>query len=201
MKTLLKAVLKEKQPEPVDKKSKEYISAAIKRHATTCALDPRLVASIVMQESAGDPDAPRFEDHIYEKIKGKRAEELAGFVPKFPPSLTTEKILRASSFGLMQPLGETMRVDGFKERYLSKLYDVDVNLEWGCRHLRKLFEKVAAKALEKGESITRDEVLFRVLTRWNGSDEYPPKILAWLTSGGYKAIYFEEDGVTDERVR
>ena len=50
-------------------------------------------------------------------------------------TMPTELIMQQTSWGLLQIMGATARERGFRS-WLTELCDPQVNLEWGCRHLR-----------------------------------------------------------------
>ena len=96
-----------------------------------------LIAAMMMQESAGDPWATRFEPLFYEKyIKNNEGVKAMPGV-----SLATEQICRATSFGLLQVMGQVARELGFQGKYLTALCEPQVGLLWGCRQLAKFLKK------------------------------------------------------------
>lgn len=99
-----------------------------------------IVNGIVMVESGGNPFAMRFEQAFYDHyIKGKPLS----FIPA-GCSRDTEAICRATSFGLMQIMGETARNVGFRG-WPGELLSPLVGLEWGCRYLRRLADRYLAE--------------------------------------------------------
>ena len=107
--------------------------AAAKEHS----LPDWLVKSIISVESGGNPYASRYEHEFYiNYIVG------LGKIYVSPPcSLQTERILRATSLGLMQIMGQVARERGFKGTYLTELCIADVGIEYGCRQLSYLVKK------------------------------------------------------------
>ena len=100
-------------------------------------ISPDLVQAMVQQESGGDPWAYRFEPDFYDRyIKNNEKVTAPAGV-----SLVTEQIGRATSFGLMQIMGQVARERGFQGRYLTALCEPTVGLLWGCRHLARFFER------------------------------------------------------------
>lgn len=68
------------------------LAELVRLNAEKFKLDPKLVACIILQESAADEDAYRFEDDFYERLlKKKQRKDLVGYVPLFPPTLISEK--------------------------------------------------------------------------------------------------------------
>lgn len=158
------------------------LAGLIRFNAAKFDLDPKLVACIIYQESGGDEEAYRFEDKFYANLLDKKKRsDLAGYVPNFPPTLTSEKRARSASFGVMQVMGETARVMGFSERWLTKLRLSENNVYIGCKYLRHLFDKAAN--ISGGR-----EKLVWVLTRWNGSSEYPAIIFDHMEKGKWREI-------------
>lgn len=79
--------------------------------------------------------------------------------------MLSEGFLRASSFGLMQILGETAREHGYEEDSLAGLFDVSDNITLGSKIFVHFLQK-------EGD-------LDRALLRYNGGGdpEYPAKVL------------------------
>lgn len=93
--------------------------------ALAASLPISIVRGIVCQESAGKPKATRYEPAFFRRyvlpISGLTPEEAKG---------------RATSWGLMQVMGQTARELGFKGKF-EELLDPAVGLYWGCRYLNK----------------------------------------------------------------
>lgn len=126
-----------------------------------------LIQAIIEQESGGNPWAFRYEPAFFRRyLQDLNEGQLSGFVPRGIPTLATEKQARATSWGLMQIMGETARSIGFSGRYLTELLDPATNLEWGCLYLAQLLTKTGGN--------TRQALL-----RWNGGGDptYPDKVL------------------------
>lgn len=97
-----------------------------------------IVLSIIEVESSNNKDAIRFEPKLYERLL--KMKKINGHVPN-PPTYTTELISRATSWGLMQILGESARtLLNYKSRYLSSLLDIEINIANGCKLLYKYLE-------------------------------------------------------------
>lgn len=114
------------------------IGEIINRLAPQYNLDPRIVACIVLQESNTDTFANRFEQHIFNRLAPLQRGQLSGWRPGpgAVPSLITEKINRACSWGLMQVLGETARwLCRVANPYLTCLADPEMGIDCGCRVL------------------------------------------------------------------
>jgi len=114
----------------------------IKRAAKKHGIDWRLVAAIVAVESNGDYMAIRYEPGFFDRyVAGNDRAELNGHVPKSIPTLSTERKLRAFSFGLMQIMGQTAREQGFARDNLTELLKPSINLNQGCSYLKHLHDK------------------------------------------------------------
>jgi soluble lytic murein transglycosylase-like protein len=105
----------------------------IRKAAADFQLKPSLVAAIVTQESAGDPFASRFEP------AWRYFKDVSLYARKCRISEETEKAAQAFSYGLMQIMGSVAREHMFIEP-LPKLFDVETNLHYGCKHLRKFLD-------------------------------------------------------------
>lgn len=153
-------------------------------------LDPKLVACIIYQESGGDPDAYRFEDEWYDRhMRPRKRKDLIGFVPMGIPTLASEKRARSASWGLMQVMGNTARLIGYKGRWLPALQRPEVNLDIGCKYLAYLFARAGALAAGPEGSTER---LNWVLYHWNGSREYPPLIHQHMRDERWRKILKQE---------
>lgn len=144
-------------------------------YADAHAIDPLVVAGVVLQESGGIPDAARVEEDWFERrLKFLPRAGLAGYVPSPPngPSLFDEKLWRATSWGLMQIMGDRARILGDKRQYLPGLIHAEESLEWGCLYLAQLLKKTQGG-------------LNAALLRWNGGGDlhYPTRVIDHIDSG------------------
>lgn len=98
-------------------------------HAQKYGLEPEIVCAVCEQESSWNPWAIRYEQAFYDTY----------VIPLKLGSLT-EARMRATSFGLMQVLGEVAREFGFGGGYLTQLCDPDTGVNYGCRKLQKCFD-------------------------------------------------------------
>lgn len=97
--------------------------------AAKYGLDKFIVCAVIEQESSWNPWAVRFEPGF-----------LRTYVkPVDPNNPTTKEITRASSFGLMQIMGEVAIEFGFTGAFLTQLCDPDIGVDLGCRKLQKEF--------------------------------------------------------------
>lgn len=143
-------------------------------------LRPDIVAAIVIQESGGDTFAWRWEEDFYNRrLAGKSRSDLSGFIPPpgSLPSLEDEKLQRSCSFGCMQVLGDTARwCAGIKEPFLTALCDPELGIEAGCR----VFSFYLNRA--RGD-------YYNALIRYNGSEQYAPKILLRIKKGEHLRFF------------
>jgi len=161
----------------------------IKKKAQKYELEFELVAAVIWQESKGNPWASRVEDDFYDRyIKNLNRATLPGFVPSGSIlSLRTEKRHRATSWGLMQVMGETMRERGYRKNDITRLCVPAINLEYGCRFLKHLIQKSKAE--------TYQETLKKALSAYNTgrttheNTQYDEKILSHIFSGVYNQMF------------
>lgn len=99
-------------------------------------LPPELVCAICKCESNWRPAAYRYEP----LFKTRYIDKLS--VPgSIAVSAESEKMGRATSWGLMQVMGQVARERGFKGAYLTQLLEPVTNLSFGCRILYDLTHK------------------------------------------------------------
>lgn len=125
--------------------------------AKLCILDPALVCAVVEQESGWNPWAMRFEPGF-----------LSHYVkPNLPEAPTTGEMARATSWGLMQIMGQVALEMGFEGRFYSELCDPAAGLLWGCKKLAKCLD-------------ARGGDQEKALLMWNGGGnlQYPDQVLA-----------------------
>lgn len=111
------------------------IDAMIKTAADTHGLPAGLVAAITCVESAGIPWAYRFEPRFLSMYVSQSPERFG------QTSVLSERHGRATSWGLMQIMGQVARERGCVLPYLTALCAPDAGLEWGCRHLSALAKR------------------------------------------------------------
>lgn len=138
----------------------DYLLGLIEPYCAQYALDPQLMYIIMMAESAGNPWAYRYEEGYYKFLVRKEIPTKH----KWPPTLLSERVGRATSWGLFQVMGQTAREQGFKHPYLTALLDEKINTEMAC----KIFA-------HKLKIATGD--LHEALGYWNGSTQYADRIL------------------------
>lgn len=109
------------------------IELAAQKHG----LDPVLVAAICSSESDFRPEASRYEPKFQ-----------AHYIDCHPRYLILPDDTRnmlATSIGLMQIMGVAAVELGLKPYDIEDLFDVVVNLEYGCRYLAKKYKKYGPK--------------------------------------------------------
>lgn len=153
---------------PISRLSQHIMTAA-----RDTGLSPRLIAAVIMTESAGEIWAFRYEPAFYKKyLQGKSLKVLGGHVPS-PDVVSTETELfgRAVSWGAMQMMGQVAREHGFSEDHLTKLMEPEYNIPLGARILAKKISK--AGTLRGG------------LLLWNGGGDphYPDRVIKNEESG------------------
>lgn len=137
--------------------------ALAKQIAAENGIDPALVCAVCHHESANwNTWASRYEPAFFEKYVPSDAKTFGSVC-----SLDTERRLRATSFGLMQIMGQVSRERGFIGEYLTELCDPAVGIEYGCRELSRRL-KNASGDVRKG------------LLGYNGggNPKYPDLVLA-----------------------
>src|ERR1700683_2509507 len=103
--------------------------ALAKKWGGKYGLDPLIVCAVIEQEAQWNTWAVRYEH-----------EFLARYVKQLDPlSPTTQEIMRACSFGLLQIMGLTAMEFGWRGYYLTDLCDPDIGVDFGCRKLQKCF--------------------------------------------------------------
>lgn len=136
--------------------SKDQLIILARGHARAAQIDPVLVCAVIEQESSWNPWAMRFEPMF-----------LSHYVkPRVPEAPTTGEIARATSWGLMQIMGQVAYEVGFNGHFFSELCDPEVGLLWGCQKLAKC---IAARSDQRS-----------ALLMWNGggNSSYPDQVLA-----------------------
>ena len=152
------------------------IRSLIHTFAKRYDVNPQLVAGIVWVESSGNPNAFRFEPKFYDKVKA--LPQLGGYIPK-NCTLESEQILRSSSFGLMQIMGETARIRGYRGEFLTGLLDPMTNIDMGVQLFAELMKatddpRVALFKYNAGAGAKYPGVK---------AGDYPSKVLAAIDQG------------------
>ncbi len=102
--------------------------ALAKKYASKYGLDPLIVCAVIEQESGWNCWAMRFEPAF-----------LVRYIEPLTLGNPTEEQARATSFGLMQTMGQVAREKGFQGKFLTELCDPDVGVDIGCRKLQSCF--------------------------------------------------------------
>lgn len=93
-------------------------------------IDPALVCSVCTHESNWQSYAVRYEAGFYRR-----------YIDSMKGLSDTEKTMRATSFGLMQVMGQTARELGFDRPFLTELLDPLNAANFGCKKLRNELAK------------------------------------------------------------
>ena len=133
--------------------------------ANAQGIDPVLVQAVCHHESGNWRTwAGRYEPAFYSRyIEPMVKVKTFGLC-----SVDTERTWRATSFGLMQIMGQTAREFGFEGEFLTQLCDPHAGIEFGCRKLARCLK------LKSG-------VRAALLSYNGGGDlDYPDKVLAHM---------------------
>ncbi len=119
-----------------------YFSTAFPSIEAAYNLPTGVLDAVISQESGGNPLAMRFEQGFFDRyIKGVDAGLLGGKWPIYA-SDATERIGRATSWGLMQVMGQTARELGFEGAFFSLLCaNPGIGVDFGARCLRSKLNK------------------------------------------------------------
>lgn len=124
----------------LDKKFDVYTVNSVLQHCDIFDLDPFLVLAIIQKESKGNRFATRYESNFLKRYINPLTN--AAILEKNPemakqgiPSQSTERRELATSWGLMQVMGQTAREYGFRGQYLSELTDTEQGIQYGCSYL------------------------------------------------------------------
>lgn len=99
-------------------------------------IDPDLIQAFCFVESSYRPAATRYEPAFYKTY----IQPMAGLTQE-------EKTGRATSFGLMQIMGQVAREKGFKGAF-DELFDPATGLEWSLKHLKRFIVKYKEMGLD-----------------------------------------------------
>lgn len=147
------------------------LAGLIVEQAKLTGVSPMLLAAVIHQESSGNVWAVRYEPAFERRyLSNKTRHSLEGYVPKLC-TLDSEIKLRATSFSLMQILGQVARERGFKGEFLTELLDPKTNLKWGSEYLQTL--------------LLKHQNTEKALLRWNGGGDpdYGKKVLKHIDTG------------------
>ena len=144
------------------KYSIEHCKTAARESAITWGIDPALVFSLIETESDWNPWAARYEPAFYRRYIENLKVKKFGYI-----SVDTEKMLRSTSFGLMQIMGQVARELGYHGTFLNNLCDPSVGTYFGCKRLKKALSR-------------KDGNVERALLDYNGGGDklYPERVLS-----------------------
>jgi len=110
----------------------EYLRKIIEIKAAEFEIDPDLVEAIIFVESSCNPKAKRYEPYFYKKY----------IQPMLHKNIITpdEAIGRATSWGLMQIMGQVAREKRFMGDF-ENLFEPATNLTWSLKHLKRFMDK------------------------------------------------------------
>ena len=144
---------------------KEVLENAIDYCSFHFEIDASLIRAMVEQESSGRFYARRYEDGFFKKYIAHKTKQQLGF---YWPDLSeaTERKDRATSWGVMQIMGQTARERGFKGDFSELLYPA-TGCFWGCCELSRLIKKTKGNIRE-------------ALLKYNGGSnlDYPDEVMA-----------------------
>jgi len=112
----------------------DKINEQIVKFSKKYGLNPTIVYGICKQESTLNPLAARHEPDYKWVWKPKEVK------PQFC-SIDTERMLQKTSFGLMQVMGAVYREHGFTGWLTEVASNVELQLDYGCKHLSKKIAK------------------------------------------------------------
>lgn len=104
-------------------------------------VSPTLLQALVCQESGGEAWATRFENSYWNNsVVDRQAKEFAT-AHRGIPTYLTEKVMRSTSFGLTQIMGQVARENGWRNPFLVELCEPTENLNLACRLLAARYKK------------------------------------------------------------
>ena len=156
------------------------LSEIIKKNADEHRLSPDLLAALIWQESKGNRWAARHEPGFLARyLRHLSYDQLPGLKPDDSYcNEATERILRATSLGLTQIMGETARELGFNRPCLLELLTDELNVEYGAKYLSRCIKNSSGNVANG-------------LRRYNGGGDpdYSRKVFAHLKTGAFRALY------------
>jgi soluble lytic murein transglycosylase-like protein len=152
--------------------SQVEIAEAVLAASEETGLPLTLLAAVILQESSGEYLAQRHEPNFYARyIRGRSRADIPGYWPPHTKVTdVTERLLRSTSFGLMQVMGQTAREAGFRGEYMAELFIPSVNVKLGAKILKRHIDKFG----ERGG-----------LLKYNGggTEGYPDQVLLRVSNG------------------
>lgn len=115
------------------------MDSLINKFSEKYEISTTLIKSIIQVESSGNTSAHKYEPEFYTRyVKNRNHPVIA------PCSRATEEHDRATSFGLMQVMGQTARELGFDKAFLTELCIPEVGIEYGCMLLKNKINRYKA---------------------------------------------------------
>lgn len=138
--------------------TKDELISLAREAAKVANLDPRVVCAVIEQESSWDPWAIRFEPAFLNR-----------YVRPLNLMSQTEEMSRATSWGLMQVMGQVAREHGYRDKLQCLLRPYDA-VRIGCSVL-------------KGKLAPSPSDLEAGLLRYNGggNPDYGKQVMARLS--------------------
>jgi soluble lytic murein transglycosylase-like protein len=110
------------------------LRSIIEMRALEFEIDPDLIEAFCLVESSGNPRATRYEANFYKTYIQPMLHNNA---------ITPEEAMgRATSFGIMQIMGQVAREKGFKGKF-EELFEPGTGLFWSLKHLKHFIDKYA----------------------------------------------------------
>jgi len=114
------------------------VTDLIKKYAKKYGLDEKIVYGICITESNFNQYAIRYEPD-YRWIEDTESHKPQGCTHH------TERFLQKCSIGIMQVMGGVYRQYGFTGWLTTIFEDVNIQLDYGCRHLRSKIKKYGSE--------------------------------------------------------
>lgn len=131
------------------------------KHAAPYGLDVALVCAVAHHESGWYPFADRHEPAFYDRY-------IQPLINQGKVRNITEAKNRATSYGLMQVMGQVARELGCTARSLVELTDPDLGIEFGCKKLKECIDKHPS-----------DQRAALLAYNGGGDPGYPDLVLKW----------------------
>ena len=96
-----------------------------------------VLGAVIAQESSGNPYATRYEPGFFEKYIEFRTRASLGGVWPVAVDEDTERHGRATSWGLMQIMGQTARELGFDGTHFAELTEPSLGVRFGSMLLKR----------------------------------------------------------------
>lgn len=124
------------------------IKTGIEKASALHTLPVPFITAVCMVESSFDQAAIRYEPAFYRLyLDSMPATELRRGMP-LGSTLETERCGRAFSWGPMQLMGQVARERGYSD-WFARLCTPEVGIDWGCRHLVWLRQRIGRQDLER----------------------------------------------------